>query len=392
LLEVTMSLGLKSHKVIFVHGIFGWVEGEMPLSYWGDALAQFAPRFEAHEVKCGPVSSFHDRACEVFAQIKGGDFIYGPPPPDIAAVAKRPSVRRDERARVAGPLLPDWSADNPVILIGHSAGAHTCLALQRLLAKDFFKVGSTAGWVEAVICISGVLNGSTLAYKFGCDPVTGVLTGNPERLIGATVNIANRVPKLPLAGIDLWLDQWVDTNAFVSGTDNLAHDLTLAGCRAANEAFTSHPNSYYLSLVTSMPTSRPRLFGMIPLPVLFGGLNILLLETAAYQAERDDFVAGALPLPDWGTTSELQIDAWRENDGAVSAISQRFPFTHHREPFGREGLFDGAPIEKGRWYFERVEKLIGKRFDHLDPGFGAGLKIGVVGARRELYRKLAALL
>jgi triacylglycerol lipase len=386
-----MPLGLKSRKIVFVHGIFGWGKGELPFSYWGDALAQFeGSRFEAHEVKCGPVSSFHDRACEVFAQINGGDFIYGNMPGGTGA--KRSVVPRGDRKHVAGPLLPDWSADNPVILIGHSAGAHTCLALQRLLKDDHFGVGSNADWVEAVICISGVLNGSTLAYKFGCDPATGVLINNPQRLIAATVNIANHIPKLPLAGIDLWLDQWKDHHeAFVSGKDNLAFDLTLAGCHAANAAFSTHPNSYYLSLVTSIPTERPKLFG-IPLPRLFGGLNVLLEGTARFQADTVDFEPGALPLPSWGTTPELRIEAWRENDGAVSAISQRFPFTHHSEPSGGEGFFDGAPVQKGRWYFERVENVTRKRFDHLDPGFGAKLKFRAAAAQRALYQKLAGLL
>jgi triacylglycerol lipase len=385
-----MPLGLKSRKIIFVHGIFGWGENELPFSYWGDALAQFAAsRFEAHEIKCGPVSSFHDRACELFAQIKGGDFIYGKMPGGTSA--KRSIVPRGERKRVAGPLLTDWSANNPVIVVGHSAGAHTCLALQRLLKDDHFGVGSNADWVEAVICISGVLNGSTLAYGFGCDPATGVLTGNPERLIRATVDIANRVPTIPLAGIDPWLQQWNDLKAFVSGKDNLAYDLTLWGCHAANAAFSTNPNSYYLSLVTGMPTERPNWLG-IPLPRLIGGINPLLAGSASYQADVDDFVPGALPLPNWGTAPELRIDAWRENDGAVSAISQRFPFTHHSEPFGREGFFDGAPIEMGKWYFERVENVTGMRFDHLDPGFGARMKRGAAAAQRELYQKLAALL
>jgi hypothetical protein len=76
----------------------------------------------------------------------------------------------------------------------------------------------------------------------------------------------------------------------------------------------------------------------------------------------------------------------------VSAISQRFPFTHHSEPFGREGFFDGAPIEKGKWYFERVENVTGMRFDHLDPGFGAKAKLGAPAAQHKLYETLAALL
>ena len=384
-----MPLDLKSRKIIFVHGIFGWGVGELPFSYWGDALAQFAAtRFEAHEVKCGPVSSFHDRACELFAQIKGGDFIYGTTPD----AAKRAVVTRGERKHVAGPLLPEWSADNPVILVGHSAGAHTCLALQRLLGNDHFRVGSNADWIEAVICISGVLNGSTLTYHFGCDRATGVLTDDPERLIRATVDIASRVPTIPSAGIELWLEQWNGRlDAFVGGKDNLAYDLTLSGCHAANAAFSTNPNSYYLSLVTSMPAEQPKLLD-IPLPPLFGGINLLLQDSARYQAETVNFAPEAPPFASWGTTPELRIEAWRENDGAVSEISQRFPFTHHPEPFGREGFFDGGAIQKGKWYFTRVENVIDRRFDHLDPAFGARLKLGAAAAQRELYQKLAALL
>ncbi|MGJ4931360.1 lipase [Bradyrhizobium sp. HKCCYLS2038] len=371
-------MALKSRKVIFVHGIFGWGEGELPFSYWGDALAQFAgSHFQAHEVKCGPISSFHDRACEVFAQIKGGNFRYG-----NAAEGKRPEVLRSER-QVPPPLLPEWSADDPVILVGHSAGAHTCLALQRLLAQDFFGVGSNADWVEAVISISGVLNGSTLTYMFGCDPVTGQLGPNAGRLIDGALALVRAVSGGPIP--DLWLEQWPDDTVFVNGRDNLACDLTLSGCHAANAKFSSNPNTYYLSLVTSMPENRP-VFG-IELPVRYVRINPLLHASAIYQADREDFAPGERPFDHWGTTSRLRIDAWHENDGAVSAISQEFPFTDHQEPLGGEGFLSRATIEKGKWYFEYVGKVLKKDFDHLDPAFGAKLP-GARAAQQQLYQKL----
>ncbi|GLH75835.1 hypothetical protein SSBR45G_07430 [Bradyrhizobium sp. SSBR45G] len=384
-----MSLNLKSRTVIFVHGIFGWGENELVgLSYWGEALAQFPrERFEVHEVKCGPVSSFNDRACELFAQIRGGHFKYGNGQEGI----KRPVVERNERKHVPPqPLLPEWSQDHPIVLVGHSAGAHTCLALQRLLAEDFFEVKSNANWIEAIICISGVLNGSTLTYLFGCDPATGNLVQKPERLIETAVKLVDFLPQLPQAGIDPWLEQWIDTDAFARGRDNLAHDLTLAGCLDANAAFKINPTTYYLSLVTSMPARRTVLG--IPLPIRYPGINPLLLATAIYQADRADFVAEALPLQDWNRTPELRIAAWRENDGAVSTISQRFPFTHCRESIGQEGFLGGQSIEKGKWYFERVENVAGRSLDHLDPAFGAGVKPGAKAAQRKLYQSLAALL
>ena len=45
--------------------------------YWGDALRQMGSPFRAFEAKCGPISSLHDRACEVFAQIKCARIDYG---------------------------------------------------------------------------------------------------------------------------------------------------------------------------------------------------------------------------------------------------------------------------------------------------------------------------
>ncbi|MGJ4950336.1 lipase-like domain-containing protein [Bradyrhizobium sp. HKCCYLS20291] len=379
-------MALTSHKVIFVHGIFGWGEGELPFSYWGDALAQFeGSRFQAHEVKCGPISSFHDRACEIFAQIRGGDFHYAAPGAGIAADGKQAVVPRSRR-HVPPPLLPDWSASNPVILVGHSAGAHTCLALQRLLAEDFFGVGSNADWIEAVISISGVLNGSTLTYMFGCDPATGQLGPNSKLLIDGALALVRAVSGGPLP--ELWLEQWPDDvarAAFVSGRDNLACDLTLSGCHAANAEFSSNPNTYYLSLVTRMPDKLKVL--SFDLPVRYIGINPLLHASAIYQADRDDFAADARPFDHWGTTSRLQIDTWRENDGAVSAISQEFPFTDHQEPLGGEGFLSRATIEKGKWYFEYVDKFLEKDFDHLDPAFGAKLP-GARAAQQQLYQKL----
>ena len=68
---------MRSKYIIFVPGLFGWGPGELGgFPYWGDALQQFTG-FKTHETKCGPISSFHDRACEVLALIKGTKVHYG---------------------------------------------------------------------------------------------------------------------------------------------------------------------------------------------------------------------------------------------------------------------------------------------------------------------------
>src|SRR5437660_767888 len=163
---------MKSRNIVFVHGIFGWGPSELGgLPYWGYALKLPPGSFSIHEASCGPVSSFHDRACEVAAQIKGTRIDYGEQHSNLAKHARF----SDDYSNKA--FIPNWSEQNPVVLVGHSAGAHTCLHLQHLLAHDYWGWGSNANWVEAVVSVSGVLNGSTLPYMLGCDKQSGLLTG-----------------------------------------------------------------------------------------------------------------------------------------------------------------------------------------------------------------------
>ena len=375
---------MKSKNIIFVPGLFGWGPGELDgLDYWGGALAQFEGVFTTHWAKCGPISSFHDRACELFAQIKGAQVDYGAAHSAAAGHDQKPPGR-DYSGK---PFVPNWSADNPVILIGHSAGAQTCLQLQQLLPD--------ARWVEAIVSIAGVINGSTLTYLAGCDPAKGTLKQKPSFFIQKILDILKMFTTKPV--IDWYLDQWtqgtipIDDSNFVTGDDNLAFDLTLQGCCKANENFHTQDGTYYLSIVTSktdplLGRQRPAL-----------QMNPLLQPFALYQGVDDPFDNQAItPIPDWGA-GDLAIDKWRENDGAVSSISQRFPFTAGARPVAEEGIFDRdiKTIKKGQWYYERAENIVQHRFDHFDVVVGCKLNFAdrsVEDAQRRLYGKLCTLL
>ena len=69
---------------------------------------------------------------------------------------------------------PNWSADSPIDLIGHSHGGNVCIDLALKLTHDFFGVGSDAQWVRSIVTLSSPINGTTLS-TFSASPylITG---------------------------------------------------------------------------------------------------------------------------------------------------------------------------------------------------------------------------
>ncbi|KAI8053499.1 Alpha/Beta hydrolase protein [Syncephalis plumigaleata] len=81
-------------------------------------------------VKPGCTSSLHDRACEIFYQLKGGVVDYG-----------EEHAREHGHARfgrVYHGIYPEWSVHQPLHFIGHSLGGNTLLTLQKLLSDGHF--------------------------------------------------------------------------------------------------------------------------------------------------------------------------------------------------------------------------------------------------------------
>ncbi len=408
---------LQAKNIVFAHGLFGWAPPDEMcriLPYWGEALAQFdGGPFKVHEAKVGPVSSFHDRACELYAQIRGRRVDYGEEHSRRAGHDRfSPTLNFEGQGFVEG-----WSAENPVILIAHSAGAHTCLMLQQLLREGLWNAPgdeTNADWIEVVVSVAGVLNGSTLPYMYGCDKSSGALSrGLSPQAISSLIKLANVAgAALDFAPglVALWLDHWAggaagarsaswfQASPFVTGMDNIAYDVTLQGCRKANDRFGANPSTFYLSLVTGATRAPPvpktvgaalaRLFGRAPGPRAIPEPSMLplLLPSAIYQAS---VTFDGPPLAAWGA-GDLTLEAWSENDGAVSSISQRYPFTGRiASRFNADGFMDGQPLQPGKWYFERVESAAGLRFDHLDPVFGISAKSGsLIMAHRTLWQKL----
>jgi len=146
------------------------------------------------------------------------------------------------------------------------------------------------------------------------------------------------IDKTKVSGIDD-LIQELEHSQFAKGTDNLAYEMTLQGCKRANDRFKTNGDTYYLSVVTEQTVSV--WFTSRQIPSFF--MNPVFSNSTMYQSIVVDFDEQNKPLTAWGS-GDLTIDKWRENDGAVSSISQRY---HLPEVITRSRRRNNEPEKSG---------------------------------------------
>ena len=90
--------------------------------YWGEAQKLGTPDSPVLCVWPGGLSSLHDRACELFYQIKGGVVDYGE--------GHAQKFGHERFGRKYSGSYPSWSGDCPIHIVGHSLGGCTVRMLQ----------------------------------------------------------------------------------------------------------------------------------------------------------------------------------------------------------------------------------------------------------------------
>ena len=333
-----------AHPIVLVGGFSVWGRDEaFGLKYWGgkrdlqeDLRAEGFPVITAAP---GPFSSNWDRACEVYAILKGGRVDYGK-----AHAAAHGHARF---GRTYSPLLPTWGSDTPKVhLLGHSMGGQTARMLTQLLIRGdeaerkatpaaelspLFQGGHP--WISSVTTLATPHDGTTLTWR------REGLVGPAQKLFA----LATSLQKSPSQVYDVKLDQWGLTRQEGEGSaafmrrvfasplwkgprDFSASELTPEGAREFNARVKTQPNVFYFSwsTVKTRPNTKghqvPR-FRMTP-----------LWHPGARFMGRTIAMSGH-PNVD-GT--------WFRNDGVVNTRSMAGPSTETVR------LFDGTP-QRGEW-------------------------------------------
>ncbi len=350
---------MNSHPVILVYGFMGFdARSFVRLPYWGGTVVlEQKLRERGHSVytaRIGPVSSNWDRACELYAAIRGGWVDYG------AAHAERMGHHRYGTYYEA--LYPEWGSVDPssgelrkVHLVGHSMGGQTGRLLISLLEEGdaaergdgglppsdelspLFEGGRS--WVESVSTLSTPHDGTTITSEYRS-------IGFVRRLFAKWLASSSAWRKEPM--IDLQLDHWerrkredegfaqflrraVDEELWRENEDFSFYELSPKGARQLNNICPASPRSFYLSWSLSCSEPDPE----TGYHQAVRGTNLPLYSNVRFLGSLEELPEGA----------EGEAQEWWENDGIVNTRSMNGPKSGSDDTI-RE--YDGE-LRRGGW-------------------------------------------
>jgi len=370
---------METHPIVLVHGFLGFdAETIIKFPYWGgtvDLEAELRDEgFPVYTAAVGPISSNWDRACELYAFIRGGRVDYG------ASHADRYGHARFGREfpgifPQAGEIPSGAEEIGRVHLIGHSMGGQTARLLVELLENGdpeerayqqedrspLFDGGHSL--VKSVTTISTPHDGTTLVYDF---ERMGFLEKIMFRLL-ATMSLNREEPAL-----DLMIEHWKPVKntdesfeSFVRRAirDELWHntedfcfyDLSPEGAAELNRRVYASPEVYFFSWSTSRTEAGEEKGHHTPLP----GMNLPLIGNAKYMGSLEELpsICGADP------------SLWWESDGIVNTCSMDGPTLDSADRIVPSSMDIDTP-EKGVWNFMGTLKPLDHWQIHIVPPIG----------------------
>jgi hypothetical protein len=313
-------------RTVFVMGTFSHTPEEVPLlPYWGaiDSNHIISP-------KLGKISSIHDRACELFYQLKGMDIDYG----------YYHSQQYKHQQIIPNPykISIDWSESQPLHFVCHSAGGTTMNYLLYLLEINYFKLNTSAKWVKSITYISVPHKGVNYLSRMGINEKY-VSKISRAYLFSRLILFLHYVLKLVqrLNRNIIKYDYNLHQHSLISfDNDNLGLDLNVNKCKKITNVAISIANKY------NIPT-----------------LNIVCHNSEKIGKYGYYATSGLSPISFMFMLTSSVKDLDSPHDGLVSVESQKYWKTNNN-----------------------VNLLM--NCDHLDP---VGL-FGISQSTRDLYKRI----
>ncbi len=348
----------KQHPYVFVHGMMGWGEDKKfykVIPYWGMVTGNYPRRmrekgYEVYTPSVSPLGSAWDRACELYANLTGTTVDYG-----VAHSKEKGHNRFGETFPEA--MLPDWTPERSIHLLGHSFGGPTMRMFVELLRNGspeeraatpagqlspLFE-GGHGDLVKSITTISGPFDGITFPHALPKTVDYGLTYGIPM--------VASIIGNVGSGRVyDFQMSQWGITAVkdgvrfardmlnmkairnFVKAKDNVFADIHIPQAAEINKKL-SVPAEQYLFSVTGNGTKTGKSGNQVKAPIM-----IFAFAPFAYSLGK---------FPDQTIAGVKITEGWRMNDGIVPVESGRHPTT---EPWCEWEDVKDKPIQKGIWH------------------------------------------
>ena len=317
-----------NYPIVLIHGFIGWGPEEMGgYNYWGgnydyveylDSLG-----YEVYNVSVGPISSNWDCAVEAYYKIKGGQVDYGKRHSTQYGIIQKPSSKKWPG------LYPEWDADHPIHIIGHSMGGQTARRLQYLLETEIYVDSARTipessdllgkkhqNWIRSITTMSSPHNGTTLS-----DIITKSVPFLQD-FIGLAAVIGNRFYSFDLEQWGFKKNSEESLSRYFTrirnhpawATNNFSSwDMSLEGARQLNTVAVANKNIFYFSFATSNTHLAPLSGKHVPNQ----DMSLILRPNARAMGKQIDY---------WADSTSTD-STWFENDGIVNTISMIGPTT-----------------------------------------------------------------
>lgn len=324
-----------NYKYVMVHGLMGWGSYDIQNNiapYWGmlsgDMLERLSLKgYDCYAASVNPLGSAWDRACELYAQLTGTVVDYG------EAHSKKYGHDRYGKDYSCKPLIPSWSEEDKINLVGHSFGGVTVRIFTSILeygseeeiaasgdnASDFFE-GGKGNMVYSVTTLSAPHNG-TSAYE------SEVWADIDETTLSQVEQALNKVDPTKFI-----FDMMVGLSCGPDGEilpDTTHYELRIDNAIALNKTIKTVPSVYYFSYATSV-THEDEKGNQVP---DYAKVEPLF-ATRCEGIGKTKFTTPGGVIVD---------EKWLENDGLVNTYSALAPFD---EP---QKAYDESSVEKGVW-------------------------------------------